>query len=162
MDILLEFISTLGLILAVGSSTYALVFFNQSIRDGRIDEIEKRFLHTVYFVLRVGMLLLVTSVLWRLFELAFSGLPIFSDATTWFQFTLLILININALLMDRHLMPMWLGPGVAGGSWYSYFFSVVLASLQLPFFSLILFWFCLIVGLLLLIRVLSEYGNPRT
>jgi hypothetical protein len=102
MDLLLSFISTLGLILAVGSSTYAITFFQQSILDGHIDKTEQRFLHTVYFILRLGMTLLALSVLWRMVHLAFLDMPLSSDQTLWFQFTLLFAININA---DSHGSP---------------------------------------------------------
>jgi hypothetical protein len=162
MDLLLAFISTLGLVLAVGSSTYAITFFEQSLLDGRIDKTEKRFLHTVYFVLRLGMVLLTLSVVWRMFLLAQSGMPLFSDQTLWFQFALLIIVNINAVLMDQRLIPMWLGPALAGGSWYGYFLSVILAPLSLAFFSLLLYWLCLVIAFILLRRVLHEWVTTRS
>lgn len=161
MDLFLPFISTLGLVFAVGSSTYAITFFQQSILDGQIDETEKRFLHTVYFILRLGMVLLSISVLSRMI-LAIAHASIFSDQTLWFQFTLLIAININAILMDRHLIPMWLGPAIAGGSWYSYLFSVILAPLALTYALLMLYWGCLIVGFILLLRLLREYTKKES
>lgn len=157
MEVLLSFISTLGLVLAVGSSTYAITFFQQSILDGRIDKTEQRFLHTVYFILRLGMVLLALSVLFRLANIALAGAPLFSDATLWFQFTLLLMVNLNAILMDRHLIPMWLGPAIAGASWYSYFFSVILEPFAIPFPFLIVYWLCLIVLFILFLRVLREY-----
>jgi len=161
METVLSLISTLGLILAVGSSTYAITFFQQSILDGRIDKTEKRFLHTVYFILRLGMLLLVLSVLWRMLLLGFTDIPLFSDQTLWFQFTLLLAVNINSILMDRHLIPMWLGPAIAGGSWYGYFFSVVLMSFALPYPFLLLSWVCLIVVFILFLRILSEFSRKK-
>lgn len=161
MDLLLSFISTLGLILAVGSSTYAITFFQQSILDGHIDKTEQRFLHTVYFILRLGMTLLALSVLWRMVHLAFLDMPLFSDQTLWFQFTLLFVININAILMDRHLIPMWLGPAIAGGSWYGYFFSVVFAPLSLMYPLLLLCWFCLILFFVIFLRMLHEFSHKK-
>ncbi len=161
MDLLLSFIGTLGLILAVGSSTYAITFFQQSILDGKIDRTEKRFLHTVYFILRLGMLLLVLSVIWRMVLLGFTDTPIFSDQTLWFQFTLLLAVNINAILMDRHLIPMWLGPAIAGGSWYGYFFSVILAPSPFPYSFLLLSWICLIIIFILFLRILGEFSQKK-
>lgn len=161
MDLLLSFIETLGLILTVGSSTYAIVFFQQSIFDGHIDRTEKRFLHTVYFILRLGMVLLATSVLWRMTRLTFADTLIFSDQTLWFQFTILLVVNINAILMDRHLIPLWLGPAIAGGSWYSYFFSVILAPLSLSYPSLLLCWVYLIIALILVFRVLDKLTGKK-
>lgn len=157
MELFLSFISTLGLVLAVGSSTYAITFFQQSLLDGRIDKTEQRFLHTVYFILRLGMVLLALSVLFRMADITLTGAPLFSDQTLWFQFTLLLMVNLNAILMDRHLIPMWLGPAIAGASWYGYFFSVILESFTISFPSLIIYWLCLIVLFILLLRILREY-----
>ena len=158
---MLSLISTLGLILAVGSSTDAITFFQQSILDGRIDKTEKRFLHTVYFILRLGMLLLVLSVLWRMLLLGFTDIPLFSDQTLWFQFTLLLAVNINSILMDRHLIPMWLGPAIAGGSWYGYFFSVILTPLSLSEPLLLLYWVCLIISFIIFLRILNEFSRKK-
>ena len=161
METLLSFIGMLGLVLAVGSSTYAITFFQQSILDGRIDDTEKRFLHTVYLILRLGMLLLTISVLWRMVLLTLTDAPLFSDQTLWFQFTLLLAVNINAILMDRHLIPMWLGPAIAGGSWYSYFFSVVLAPLSLTYPLLLLYWACLVTFSIIFLRILNEFSRKK-
>ncbi len=158
---MLSLISTLGLILAVGSSTYAITFFQQSILDGRIDKTEQRFLHTVYFILRLGMVLLAISVLWRMVHIALIDAPLFSDTTLWFQFTLLLIVNVNAILMDRHLIPMWLGPAIAGGSWYGYFFSVALAPFALPYPFLLLSWICLIIIFILFLRILGEFSRKK-
>ncbi len=158
---MLSLISTLGLILAVGSSTYAITFFQQSILDGRIDKTEKRFLHTVYFILRLGMVLLVLSVLWRMLLLGFTDTPLFSDQTLWFQFTLLLIVNVNAILMDRHLIPMWLGPAIAGGSWYGYFFSVILTPLSFSYPLLLLYWVCLVISFVIFLRILNEFSRKK-
>jgi hypothetical protein len=107
------------------------------------------------------MLLLVLSVIWRMVLLGFTDTPIFSDQTLWFQFTLLLAVNINAILMDRHLIPMWLGPAIAGGSWYGYFFSVILAPSTLPYSFLLLSWTCLIIIFILFLRILGECSRKK-
>jgi hypothetical protein len=107
------------------------------------------------------MVLLATSVLWRMTRLTFADTLIFSDQTLWFQFTILLVVNINAILMDRHLIPLWLGPAIAGGSWYSYFFSVILAPLSLSYPSLLLCWVYLIIALILVFRVLDKLTGKK-
>ncbi|MBP7811907.1 MAG: hypothetical protein KA054_03640 [Candidatus Moranbacteria bacterium] len=161
MDFLLSFISTLGLVLAVGSSTYAITFFQQSLLDGRIDKTEQRFLHTVYLILRLGMVLLAVSVLWRMVRISLIDAPLFSDTTLWFQFTLLLIVNVNAILMDRHLIPMWLGPAIAGGSWYGYFFSVILTPFSFSYPLLLLYWACLVIFFIIFLRILNEFSRKK-
>src|SRR5690606_6006925 len=110
--------------LGVGSSTFALVNFIVALRDGVIDESEKRLMHVVYFVLRIGMVCIGLSLLGLLvYDYVISGGRTFEYIGPKYlmQLTLLAVITINAILMTLHKMPMRYGPVIAGGSWYSLF-----------------------------------------
>jgi len=111
----------IGLTLGVGSSTFALIFYIQALRDGTIDPSEKRLMHTVYTVLRIGMILLGIGLLLTLLP----GWGYFSPIYLM-QWTLLGVITLNAVLMTYHVMPMKYGPILAGGSWYSLLLVTVL------------------------------------
>ncbi len=122
---LLSIIKHIGMTFAIGSSTFAMIFYFLSLEDGVIDQSERHFMHTVYFVLRIGLAILVP------WELGIMGYALLAqgdwhaytiEATNWFRIILLGIIIINAALMTKHAMPMWLGPGLAGGSWYFYYF----------------------------------------
>lgn len=111
---IVDFIFTVGLTLGVGSSTFALIFFIRALQDGVIDASEKRFMHTVYTVLRIGMILIFVGLIGRaLFDTYSLQLGL--------QLALLSVITINAILMTKRMMPMQYGPILAGGSWYSLF-----------------------------------------
>ncbi|MBP7805127.1 MAG: FAD-binding oxidoreductase [Candidatus Pacebacteria bacterium] len=111
-EIIVDIIYTLGLTLGVGSSTFALIFYIRALEDGVVDPSEKRFMHTVYIVLRIGMVLIGIGLV---------GLLSTKSATLILQWILLIIITINAVLMAYRYMPMKYGPVIAGGSWYSLF-----------------------------------------
>ncbi len=113
---LIELVWNIGLTFGVGSSTFALIFYIQALGDGVIDDSEKRLMHTVYVVLRIGIALIVLSLLSGLLfeQTAFNGV----SSKAWF---LLSIIIGNAILMSRHKMPMRFGPVLAGGSWYALF-----------------------------------------
>ena len=113
---LIDLLWNMGLTFGVGSSTFALIFYIQALGDGVIDDSEKRLMHTVYIVLRVGIALIVVSVLAGLLNA--HSLVNGSVYKVWF---LLCIIVANALLMWRHTMPMRFGPILAGGSWYALF-----------------------------------------
>ncbi|MEX0652293.1 MAG: hypothetical protein WD153_02425 [Candidatus Paceibacterota bacterium] len=109
-----------GLTLAVGASTFALIFYYVAIQDGIIDASEKRFMHVVYRVLRVGLvLIIVTELCLALFHYMQDGFLFFKNEFLLFTWTVLAVIVCNAILMQKHKMPMWLGPALAGGSWYT-------------------------------------------
>lgn len=111
--VLQDVVFSLGLTLGVGSSTFALIFFISGLRDGVIDQSERRFLHIVFTVLRIGMALIFVGLVLALFGThAFSLVP-------W---VLLLIITVNAVLMHKKMMPMRFGPVIAGGSWYALFF----------------------------------------
>ncbi len=112
-----------GLTLAVASSTYALIFYYKATADGKVDETERSFLHIVYRVLRIGLLLLIAAeaigvIMYHYYG---SSAEYFYTPVFYARVTLLGVIVSNAFLMQWRLMPMWLGPALAGGSWYAYF-----------------------------------------
>lgn len=119
--IIIDIIFGLGVTLGVGSSTYALVFFVQALRDGAMDASERAFLHTVFTILRIGMVLIAVGLAGYL---AFDAVP--ETMAFMLQCILTGIIAVNAILMDRRIMPMKFGPIIAGGSWYSLFFTTKL------------------------------------
>ena len=69
---IVDFIFTVGLTLGVGSSTFALIFFIRALQDGVIDASEKRFMHSVYAVLRIGMVLSLIGLIGHALYSAYS------------------------------------------------------------------------------------------
>ncbi|MBX9906415.1 hypothetical protein K2X96_00785 [Patescibacteria group bacterium] len=112
----------LALTLGIGSSTFALIFFIQSKQDGIVDETERRFLRTVITVMRVGMVGIVASLLFYTYAFWNSAVNLFADPIFLMESTIMTVIILNAILMQFRVMPMWLGPAIAGASWYSLFF----------------------------------------
>ena len=125
----------IGLTLGVGSSTFALIFFIRALEDGTIDSSEKRFMHTVYFVLRIGMVLIAAGLIATL--QTGQDLPPSQYAMQW---TLLAVITVNALLMTWKLMPMSIGPVLAGGSWYSLFLATALPFGAVPYTGMLAYY----------------------
>ncbi|MEK7628730.1 MAG: hypothetical protein AAB421_04945 [Patescibacteria group bacterium] len=130
---LAPFIFKMGTTLGAGSSTFALAFFIKALSDGVIDQSERGLMHVVYAALRISMVLIavgLVGLLWTREEL-----PLAAYFMLW---TLLSIITINGILMTRRLMPMRLGPVIAGASWYSIFF--VSESFVDPSTSYGMFW----------------------
>lgn len=150
------FLFKLGITLGVGSSTFALTFYFAALRDGKIDESERRFLHIVYFILRIGMTLIATGL-----ALSLLGEPILEHPQTYlFAWILLGIITLNAIGMTLRFMPMKYGPVIAGGSWYSLFFLTSLpAHLAAPEF-LVGIYIVFLVFVYLLIQTLKKYLIP--
>jgi len=119
--LILSLMHQMGVTLGVGASTFALIFYIQATRDGNVDATERRFLHTVFTVLRIGMALLTLAAILIVIAVHARDQSAFDDVRFLTQVTILAVILGNALLMTLHKMPMWLGPVLAGGSWYALF-----------------------------------------
>ena len=124
----MELVSTLtrlvfdvGLTLGVGSSTFALTFYFLSQTDGVVDPSERRFMHAVYAILRIGMIAIALGLIMSLFSPDLAGIGKGETVRYGLFWALLAVITINAILMSKHLMPMRYGPVIAGGSWYALF-----------------------------------------
>ncbi len=128
-SIIFIFFSTLqvvGISIGMGSSTIAVSNFFLAIKDGKIEDHERKFMGVAYFILRVAMvIILVTTV-----ALAFRG---FSEVGSIYftpyiitQFILISALYLNSLLMTLHLIPSTLGPAIQASSWYTLGFALAL------------------------------------
>lgn len=117
LQVFVDLFLAIGLTFGVGSSTFALIFFISALKDGVIDDSEKRLMHIVYTVLRIGMGILILTIL---IKIATAVLPL--SQTLMVQAFLMFVIVLNAILMTYKVMSMKFGPIIAGGSWYSLFF----------------------------------------
>ena len=146
-----DLLAQVGLTLGVGSSTFALTFYFLALNDGVIDASERRFMHAVYMVLRIGILCFVLSLLGSF--VAGSEVP---EGTRILQAVLLCIIVANAVLMSHHLMPMRFGPTLAGGSWYSLFFVSILPIYTLEVPVILGFYAGVLVALHFILLVLKK------
>ena len=152
--IITEIVFKLGLTLGVGSSTFALTFYIMALTDGKIDPSERRFLHAVYTVLRIGMFLIATGLILSLF--------VYPDTSVQYiaQWILLGVITLNALGMTFKFMPMQYGPTIAGGSWYSLFFASTLPLNNFPILTTVIGYVFVIVFLHVLLSYLKKRFHP--
>lgn len=148
----------IGMSLAIGSSTYAIAFYLKATRDGVITDTERDFMHTVYFVLRIGMALIIVGEL-ALLALAFQAgalSALLAEPTFWFKWGLILTIGLNAILMHKHMMPMGIGPAIAGGSWYMYLVADTLGSSNITLPIWMLLYALFIGGFTILLRMLKK------
>lgn len=143
----------LELAVTVGASTFALTFYFMAIKDGTIDPSEKRFMGAVYFTLRLALAFIIVTELYYVLS---YGIAAFALAPTpeifFFRWFVILVIIVNALLMEYHRMPMWLGPALAGGSWYTLFAVSVWPSLALGFAALLGYYVGFVFLMVLFLR----------
>ncbi len=149
-------IKHIGLTFAIGGSTFAMVFYYAAMWDGKISEDESHFMHIVYFILRIGMCILIPwEVLMMVYQYTVGNEEYFMNVVNWFRVILLGIIVLNATLMTKHKMPMWFGPALAGGSWYYYYF-VSLTQKDASLFFLFGWYVVFVAFLLIALRILKR------
>lgn len=160
----MEFVSIIkhiGLTFAIGGSTFAMIFYYAAMWDGKISEDESHFMHIVYFILRIGMCILIPwEIFMMVYQYSIGNEAYFMNVVNWFRVMLLGVIVLNATLMTKHKMPMWLGPALAGGSWYYYYFVSITqktASLHFLFTWYIVFILFLLISLRILKRKFIDH-----
>lgn len=109
----------IGTVLGVGGATFAEVFYLKAIKDGEIDPTESSFLKTTYFILRIGIILLVLSGFGLLLLNRLEGATQYLySPRLWAKLTLTVIIVANAVLLQVRLIPAWLGFSLSFTSWY--------------------------------------------
>lgn len=159
---IIQILHQMGITFGVGASTFALTFFVNALSDGTIDQSERRFLHIVYVVLRIGMILITLSLLsfGAIVLLSGGGISTLSSPLYLAELTLIGIIIANAILMTLHKMPMKFGPVLAGGSWYSLFFVTALPLADLAY-PVLLLWYGAFVVLFFLVFTLIKNHFTR-
>lgn len=139
--------------LGVGASTVAIVNFFSAIKDGTIDDTERRMLGVAYSILRVAMVAILVTTLIMLFkEYDQVGMQ---NLTTYALVELLVIfvLYVNALLMNAHLVPSTFGPALQTGNWYTLGMLAALFAAGLHTFTITQFllsyisWLILAVGI---------------
>ncbi len=150
----------IGMGLAVGSSTFAVIFYFKAKRDGVIDATERSFLHIVYTVLRIAFLLIFASLFVQSIVAYRNGVwSDFTGGTYWMMWIVLAVILTNALLMDWHVMPMSVGPAIAVGSWYTLYLVFTLRTLgldEIPLMLLVIYYLLFLVFMVFFLRLVEK------
>jgi hypothetical protein len=123
---LLSILNFVGLVYGVGAATFAMIFYFKALEDGVLDTSEKNFMHSVYFILRIAMTIVILSELIIIIVSWYSGsTEYFFSSTLWFRVILLMVINSSAIFMDNRLLPMWIGVVSIAVTWYAYFLMMI-------------------------------------
>jgi hypothetical protein len=153
---------SIGITLGVGASTFAILLFLRALSDGVIDASERHLLGAVYMVLRIAMVLIALPLI------ILSGIWIYQGAGQLLlspifliEWTILAVIVINAILMTKKKMPMWLGPAIAGGSWYSMFLVVELPLGQIAYPLLIVYYIAFVLLFFAAYTMLRKRYAPK-
>jgi len=117
---ILVLVHLLGTVLGVGAATFAEIFYLKALKDGEISPDEGSLLKATYAVLRIGLILGILSGFGFLLLYRFTGQEDrLLDPKLWAKMTIIVVLTVNALLLQWHRIPMWLGASLSITSWYA-------------------------------------------
>ncbi len=110
--------------LCLGTSTVVMTLYFYLVAKGKTEPSEKKIMHVLYTILRVGMgLAVITEITGFIYNYHVDNFIYWIDnPELLMRFTIFSVILADALAMQNHRISMWFGPALAGGSWYGYFF----------------------------------------
>ncbi|MEK7462089.1 MAG: hypothetical protein AAB618_00750 [Patescibacteria group bacterium] len=147
-------IQSFSISLGVGSSTLAIATFFVAIADGSINPDERKMMGVVYIVLRIAMVLILTTTLIILAAQYTANSFEFAPFLIGQLFVVVILF-VNAMLMTAHLIPSNFGPAIQAGNWYTLGTLSALLPLGLTTFSFTQFFIAYITWIVLAIAIVN-------
>lgn len=110
----------IGTVLGVGGATFIEIFLNKALKDGKVDPVEGDFMHTTFTVVRVGLIVSLFSGFGFLLLYQLSGQTFkLYNPMLWAKMTIIVIIAVNALLLQAHKISLFWGSALSFVSWYA-------------------------------------------
>lgn len=154
-----QLVRTLAVGLCLGTSTVVMTMYFYLVAKGKTEPAEKKIMHILYTILRVGMgLAIFTEITCFIYHYHVDNFIYWTDnPELLMRLTIFSVILINAVLMQYHKISMWLGPVFAGGSWYAYFFFSVWIETETTYPVLLAGYFAWLAFILVVLTALRLY-----
>ncbi|MEK7658007.1 MAG: hypothetical protein AAB366_02345 [Patescibacteria group bacterium] len=153
-------IHLIGTVLGVGGATFAEIFYFKAKKDGVIEPLEVDYLRTAYFVLRIGLFILIISGFgFLLFYRLIGAGEVLLNQKLWAKLGIVVILVFNAFLIQAKKIPMWLGASVSLTSWYGALVLGAWRTLDASFTSIIIVYIIavfIMAGILEIVRRLLK------
>ena len=170
MDIytFLVMLHVIGTILGTGGATVAELQIARALKDKRVSMDERALMHANYGMIRAGMAIIFVSIIGMFaYHASIGSDALFTNEKLWIKDVMFIMIVLNAIALQKRLVPLWLGASISFTSWWGatllglagnlpYSFTTYLIGYVITIFA--------IAGLFHLLRMWSAMGilNGRT
>jgi len=108
----------IGTAMGLGGSIVAEAQIRKALADGNIESDERALMHANYFLIRVGLALIIVSGLALMFWFLSDGNTwVLKSEKLWVKDIMVAAIILNAVAISKRWVPLWLGSAVSLGSW---------------------------------------------
>lgn len=154
-----QLLRTYSVGLCLGVSTVAMTFYYYVVAQGQTHAAQNRMMHIVYTLLRIGMVLVIaTEIILIAYHYRTHNFIYWTDnPELLMRLTAFGVIVINALAMQYRKISMHIGPALAGGSWYAYFFFSIWIETENTYGNLFTGYLIWLAGVALFLRVLRFF-----
>lgn len=109
-----------GTILGVGGATFIEIHLNMSLKDGKMDDTEKRFMAKDFLFTRIGMAIaFITGFGFIIEYYTHHQLSRLVDGVFWAKMAIIVIIIVNAYLLHKHKVGLYWGSAFSFVSWWT-------------------------------------------
>ena len=109
-----------GTILGVGGATFIEIHLNMALKDGKMTDEEKIVMGKDFLVTRIGMIVAVLTGFGFVLEYYLNNqLFRLMDGVFWAKMAIIVIINMNAYLLDKHKVGLYWGSAFSFVSWWT-------------------------------------------
>ena len=109
----------IGTILGTGGATVAELQITRALRDKKVSSDESALMHVNYGMIRVGMGLVLISVIAMFWYYQTIGSThLLTSEKLWIKDLMFVAIFINAISLHKRWVPLWLGASISFTSWW--------------------------------------------
>lgn len=156
-EIFIRLSHVIGTVLGVGGETFATIFYFKALQDGKVDLHESATLRTCFAVLHVGLIILVLSGFGFFVEMRFDGTTKYMfSARLIAKMALVVILLVNAILMQTRKLPEWIGGAISITSWYAALILGVWRGLHASLWQMILVYLATIVVVMIGERLIRK------
>lgn len=108
-----------GTVLGVGGATFIEINLNNALSDGKVSKEEGIILGSTYKVVRLGLVLSLFTGFGFLILYKMSGQTFrLYDPVLWAKILMIVIIAVNALLLQARKMSLYWGSAISFVSWW--------------------------------------------
>ena len=151
-------IHLIGTVLGVGGATFSEIFYLKAKKDGVIEPLEIDYLRTIYFILRIGLFILVITGFGFLLFYRLNGYGEgLLNPKLWAKLAIVVILILNAFLIQVKKIPMWLGASVSLTSWYGAMILGSWRTLDASFASIIIVYIIAVFIMAGILKLIKRY-----
>lgn len=152
----------IGTVLGAGGATFAEFQLREAARSGGVNRAEGKLLSLVYWLIRVGLILIVFSGFGFFLRLRLEpGLSfVLYEPRMWMKLLITGLLVTNAFMLHVRRIPLWLGAAVSLTGWYAALVLGAWRGLEAGFLLQLIVFMAVLTAVTWLMRYLHERPQP--